>query len=120
MGVTGIPRQGRLRYAKNGVMNVLRHAGILRGAPERAASTRLAMPSDDCFVIAETTGLLEMRADLGEQVRKGQPLAAIHDIERTRAKPMVCRAGIDGIPAGRHFPGLIQIGDCLAVVACRE
>ena len=44
-------------------------------------------------------------------------LERVHDPERSAAAPIQYRARIDGILAGRHFPGLIQSGDCIAVVA---
>ncbi len=48
---------------------------------------------------------------------EGQVLARVHDVERTGAEPAAYRARIGGLLAGRHFPGLIGTGDCLAVVA---
>ena len=40
--------------AKRGIANFLKHAGILSGEPERAASIRLEMPDERCFVVSET------------------------------------------------------------------
>jgi len=103
--------------ARRGVRNLLRHAGILRGEIERAPSVRLDMPDQRCFVTCETTGLLEMRVDLGAEVRAGEVIARVHDVERTGAGAVDFRAGIDGILTGRHFPGLVAIGDVIGVVA---
>jgi len=103
--------------AKRGVANLLRHAGILAGEPETGPTQHLDMPSDDCFVTSESSGLLEVCVDLGETVAAGQVLARVHDVERTGAEPAAYRARIGGLLAGRHFPGLIGTGDCLAVVA---
>ena len=44
-------------------------------------------------------------------------LARVHNIERTGLAPVEYRAKIDGVLAGRHFPGLVKMGDFLAVVA---
>jgi predicted deacylase len=55
--------------------------------------------------------------DLGGEVRAGQVIARVHDVERTGRPATDYRAGIDGVLAGRHFPGLVQPGDSLAVVA---
>jgi N-alpha-acetyl-L-2,4-diaminobutyrate deacetylase len=107
--------------AKRGVANLLRHAGVLTsagaGEPETGPSQHLDMPSDDCFLTSETSGLLEMCIDLGETVDEGQVLARVHDVDRTGTEPIAYRARIGGLLAGRHFPGLIAPGDCLAVVA---
>ena len=103
--------------ARRGVRNLLIHAGILTGEPDRRPSVALDMPSADCYIASEGAGLLEMRVDLGAAVRKGEIVARIHGCDRTGAAPLDYRAKIDGILAGRHFPGLVQPGDTIAVIA---
>jgi N-alpha-acetyl-L-2,4-diaminobutyrate deacetylase len=102
--------------AKRGVANVLKHAGILGGHPEAAASCRLDMPDGDCYVTSETAGLIEYCVDLGDTVRAGDRLARIHDVERTGGTSIDYRAKRDGIFIGRHFPGLIALGDPVGVI----
>jgi N-alpha-acetyl-L-2,4-diaminobutyrate deacetylase len=75
------------------------------------------MPSGDCFAFAEEDGLIETTVDLGEPVEEGQPLARIHPIGRTGIAPQIIKARMSGILAARHFPGLVQAGDCAAVIA---
>ncbi len=102
--------------AARGVRNFLAHAGILAGTPERAPSVRLDTTDARCFVTSESSGLLEMRVDLGEAVSAGEVIAVVHDVERTGTAPVEYRAAIDGILAGRHYPCLTRPGDNLAVV----
>ena len=102
--------------AKRGVANVLQHAGILEGAPEVAASRRLDMPDGDCYVTSETAGLIEYCVDLGDTVRAGDRLARIHEVERTGGAPVDYHARRDGVFIGRHFPGLIALGDPVGVI----
>ncbi|MFL5186687.1 MAG: N(2)-acetyl-L-2,4-diaminobutanoate deacetylase DoeB [Microvirga sp.] len=106
--------------AKRGVMNVLKHAGIVAGTLETRPTCWLDMPSGDCFRFAEDDGLVEVCTDLGDPVRAGDVIARIHPIGRTGQAPAVYRAALDGILAARHFPGLVKTGDCLAVVATVE
>ena len=106
--------------AKRGVANLLRHEGILSGAPEISPTRWLEMPSSDCFGFSSDDGLVEFTKDLGEPVSKGEIVARIHSVGRTGATPAEHRAAIDGLLAGRHFPGLIKAGDCLAVIATAE
>ncbi|MCY1497269.1 N-alpha-acetyl-L-2,4-diaminobutyric acid deacetylase [compost metagenome] len=75
------------------------------------------MPDGDCFVASQHSGLLEMCRDLGEYVAKGDVVARVHDVLRTGSAPVEYRAKRSGILAARHFPGLVQSGDTLAVVA---
>ncbi|WP_145634445.1 N(2)-acetyl-L-2,4-diaminobutanoate deacetylase DoeB [Rhizobium sp. ERR 1071] len=103
--------------AKRGVLNVLKHAGIVAGAPEIEATQWLDMPSSDCFIFSDGDGLFEPLKDLGEKVSRGEIIARIHPIGRTGSEPSDYRAALDGVLAARHFPGLIKTGDCLAVVA---
>lgn len=106
--------------AKRGVMNVLKHAGIVGGTPETRPTRWLDMPSNDCFCFAEDDGLVEPCVDLGDPVRAGDVIARIHPVGRTGQNPADYRAALDGVLAARHFPGLVKTGDCLAVVATVE
>lgn len=106
--------------AITGVRNVLRHAGILAGSVTASGdSIMLDMPGDDCFHFATRDGLMHPLADLGDEVTKGQPIARIWPPDRTGVAPVEVLANMDGIIAARHFPGLVQTGDCLAVLAVR-
>jgi N-alpha-acetyl-L-2,4-diaminobutyrate deacetylase len=75
------------------------------------------MPSADCFTFSESEGLLEPAVDLGAPVREGDVIARIHPIDRLGAEPRDYRAKLGGILVARHFPGLVGIGDSVAVVA---
>jgi N2-acetyl-L-2,4-diaminobutanoate deacetylase len=103
--------------ARRGIRNVLIHSGILRGEMEKAVSIRLDMPSGDCFTFSEHEGLFEICADLGAQVTKGSVIAKVWPVERTGAAPALYHAKMDGIVTARHFPGLIKMGDCMAVLS---
>lgn len=103
--------------AKRGIRNVLIHSGIMQGEMEKAASIMLDMPSGDCFTFCEHEGLFEICADLGAQVTKGSIIAKVWPAERTGAAPALYQAKIDGIVTARHFPGLIKMGDCMAVLS---
>ena len=103
--------------AIRGALNLLRHAGILPGAVQAGPGIMLDMPESDCFHFASRDGLLQPLADLGDMLRTGQPLAQIWPPDRSGVAPETVLAHRDGILAARHFPGLVQSGDCLAVIA---
>lgn len=117
LGGGGTSSAHTVAIARRGVRNLLVEAGILRGEIEPAKSVMLDMPDADCFVASEHGGLLEMCRDLGERLERGEVLARVHDVLRTGAAPVEYRAKRSGILAARHFPGLVQSGDTLAVVA---
>ena len=118
LGGGGTATARSAEIAIRGARNVLRHAGILSGqidCPED--SVMLDMPDGDCFHFATRDGLMHPLADLGDQVRAGQPIAQIWPPDRTGVAPAEVMANRDGVIAARHFPGLIQSGDCVAVIA---
>ncbi len=106
-----------MAIAKRGVRNFLIHAGILEGELEKAPSRRLDMPDGRCFVTAQSSGLVETCADLGDAVSAGMTVARIFDIEHTGRPPISHEAAMDGILIGRRAQGLAVAGDMLAVVA---
>lgn len=117
LGGGGTSRAETVRIARRGVVNLLRHAGIVSGAVDLGPTRWLDMPSGDCFSFAEDDGMIEPMVDLGETVEGGQVIARIHGIARIGAAPQDIEAKMSGILAARHFPGLLKAGDCAAVVA---
>jgi len=113
----GTTTAASVAIAKRGVRNFLRHAGILAGKVDPSKTTWLSMEAEGTFVFCEHAGLVEPHCDLGDKVGVGDPVASVHPIERSGMEPIVYRAEVSGILAGRHFPGLIKIGDNLAVIA---
>ncbi len=116
LGGGGTSSAETVRIAKRGVLNVLRHAGIVAGAIERQPTRWLDMPSGDCFSFAENDGMIETLIDLGEPVQQGQVVARIYEPGRTGAAPQEIRSKMSGILVARHFPGLVKSGDCAAVL----
>lgn len=116
LGGGGSATARSIAIAKKGLRNVLIHAGILHGEMEIGPSQRIDMPDGDCFVFSEHDGLFEPMVDLGTPVRKGQVVSRIWPADRTGQEPYELRAKTSGLLISRHFPGLIQAGDCAAVV----
>ena len=119
LGGGGTSRAETVRIARRGVLNVLRHAGIVAGAVETTRTQWLDMPSADCFSFAEDDGMIETMVDLGEPVEAGQVLSRIHSVGRTGGAPRDIRAKMSGMLAARHFAGLVKAGDCVSVIAAR-
>lgn len=103
--------------AERGVRNLLVHAGIVEGEVQAAPSIMLDMPDDDCFIASEHDGLLEMCRDLGDNISTGEVIARVYDATRSGVAPVEYRAARSGVLAARHFPGLVQCGDTIAVIA---
>ncbi len=117
LGGGGTTTPETLAIARQGVRNFLIHAGILEGVVAPSQSLRLDMPDGRCYVTCRSSGLVAYGVELGQEVREGDLIACVHDLERTGNAPVAYHARRDGILVGRHFPGLVQMGDVLAVVA---
>lgn len=106
-----------LDIASIGCKNVLVHAGILKHDLVLRATRMLEVDSYKNYVIAPSAGMLEMCRDLGEEVHMGNPLAKIIQPGKTGVEPVVINADRNGILMAHHNAGLIEQGDCVAIVA---
>ncbi|MBR8093652.1 N(2)-acetyl-L-2,4-diaminobutanoate deacetylase DoeB [Burkholderia cenocepacia] len=122
LGGGGTSTAASVAIAERGVYGFLAHAGVIAkdvidGSAPRSTTTLLDMPDGSCFTTSEHHGLLEMCRDLGSEVEAGDVLARVHDIDRTGVTPIEYVARRRGLLAARHFPGIVQPGDTIAVVA---
>jgi N-alpha-acetyl-L-2,4-diaminobutyrate deacetylase len=122
LGGGGSATAASVAVAERGVYGLLAHTGVLSKETfdngEKARTTMLLdMPDGSCYTTSEHSGLLEMCRDLGDIVEEGDVLARVYDATRTGTAPVEYRAKRGGLLAARHFPGLVQIGDTVAVVA---
>lgn len=107
-----------IAVAERGVMNILKHFGVVDGAPDIPEPSKLIhTPAGGCFVSARTEGLFEICKDLGETVEAGDLIARVHYLEDPDRAPTPLTAGVAGQIVCRHVPGLIKRGDCAAVIA---
>lgn len=116
LGGGGTATPASVSIARRGARNILIHMGILHEQPVPTPTRWLDMP-EDCFVIAQSDGICEPVLGLGELVAEGDVIARIWSLGQMDRSPVICRAPHAGIMAARHFPGLVQEGDCLAVIA---
>lgn len=103
--------------ARKGLRNLLIHAGILQGERVIAPTRMLSQEDDGCFHFTNHGGLVDFAVTLGQSVAKGDLIARIWDTRLTGTPPHSVFAAMDGILTARHHPGLVQSGDCLAVLA---
>lgn len=119
LGGGGSATRKSVAIADTGIQNFLIHAGILSGEIKQNETIQLDMPGDDCFITSVSSGLLELCFDLGESVSVDDVVGRVYDAERTGAAPIEYKAKMNGIMTARHYPGLIKMGDCVAVLAVK-
>ena len=96
-----------------GVLRVLAACGMVDDPPPASVATRLSRRSK--WVRATGSGILHLQAALGDEVRPGQPLAAIHDAFGKRRGRITAQLG--GLLAGLTQRPLVNRGDAIAHIA---
>lgn len=96
-----------------GVLRVLHHLGV-RGEPELDQPPVLISRTSG-WSRAQRSGILQLDADLGDRVEKGDSLATIHDPFGKRLGSVRTRLG--GIVIGATRSPLVNRGDAVAHVA---
>jgi predicted deacylase len=107
------------RLCQKGLRNVLRHCGVLRGAPEpRQGPARWVQALDrDDYRFAPESGLYENCVELGEDVRRGDILGQVHSLEQPGRAPIPVIAHAAGVLIANRAPSLVAQGDCVACLA---
>jgi N-alpha-acetyl-L-2,4-diaminobutyrate deacetylase len=117
LGGGGTATPHTVTIAERGIQNLLKHLEMIEGEPEPAKTRLMHSPDASYFAVSDDHGILEMLLDLGAEVAEGQAIAQVHHIEKPGTAPVRYRARQSGLLIGRHHPGLIHPGDCLAVIA---
>ena len=116
-GGGGDVNRSSLAMLEGGVRRFLAFAGVLANAPAPAPRKDMRMmevSSLEHYVYANEAGLLEPLADLGAEIKAGDPAARIHFIDNPGREPVTCyfrRSGM--VVCQRHF-GRVERGDCVA------
>ena len=117
VGGTGSTRPWIVDVVDRGVRNMLRHWGALGGQLDGPPSQRIVVPETDPYVVSDTDGLIEWLVELGDPIAAGQPIARVHEPRKLGVEPTEYHATIDGLLAMRHHPGLVKMGDAIAMQA---
>jgi predicted deacylase len=111
------------RLTQSGLRNVLVQLGVLQGEFVTRAGAGLAPPrwvqslSRDDYRFAPESGIYENLVPLGENVAPGQPIGAIHFVERPDREPVLVTAASAGVLLATRAPSLVAQGDCVGCIA---
>jgi N-alpha-acetyl-L-2,4-diaminobutyrate deacetylase len=117
LGGTGTTRPDWAEITFRGVKNVLKEAGVLAGPIETAPTEYLDVPLEGAYITSDSDGLIEWVVALGQPISEGQVIARVHDPVHLGTPPRDYHATMDGILAMRHFPGIVRLGDSIAMQA---
>lgn len=111
------------RIAHDGLVNVLKHLGVLQGTVQTRASFGLeptiltqALEAKN-YLLAPESGIFEICVELGSKVSVDEPLARIHYLERPDREPALIVSPKDGYLLCMRTACKTQQGDCIAVIA---
>ena len=111
------------RIAHDGLVNVLKHLGVLQGTVQTRASLGLeptvltqALEAKN-YLLAPESGIFEICVELGSKVLVDEPLARIHYLERPDREPTLIVSPKEGYLLCMRTACKTQQGDCIAVIA---
>lgn len=116
LGGSGTTSVHSLDVAERGVRRVLKHLGSAPDIEVRddLPPTRIMeVGGFDYYVYSPDYGIWEPLADLGDNVKAGQPAAAVYSQETPWREPVLTNFNHDGKIICRRVPGPVHRGDCL-------
>ena len=116
----GLVGQEALAICRRGIRNVLKHAGVLKGAPDMPAEANarvLKVPGSAGYILSDDDGVFEPISELGIEVKAGDIAGRIHFLRSPAREPVILRHPIDGIVFAKRQPGRVRPGNCCFVLA---
>ena len=99
---------------RRGIINLLRHLGILPGAPEVDAPPREIIGRADADVIAPVGGVFRPLVEPGTVVTVGTPIARITDFRGALLHELTSPR--DGVVLSMRSRSAVEPGDSIALV----
>lgn len=115
-------REG-VRHAEVGILNTLRHYGMLEGPLERARPEGSHRPriiratNLEDYVPSPISGIYEPVTDPGQWVEAGQLVGRLYDFDYAASAPLEIRAHRDGWLLAAPFAAAVPKGQTIMVVA---
>ncbi|MGV1756580.1 succinylglutamate desuccinylase/aspartoacylase family protein [Rhizobium sp. A22-96] len=116
----GLVSQDALAICRRGIRNVLKHAGVLKGAPDMPAEANarvLKVPGSQGYILSDDDGVFEPISELGTEVKAGDVAGRIHFLRSPAREPVILHHPIDGIVFAKRQPGRVRPGNCCFVLA---
>lgn len=106
-----------LKIASQGLPRALHAFGVLNEVPAGVGAPTspryLEIKGEEHYVYAYDTGVYEPLVALGDEVRAGDPAAAVHFPETPWSEPVIEHFKGEGVVVCKRIPGRCERGDCL-------
>ena len=118
LGGGGFVSPRTLSIAENGILNILRHFGIMPNIDTTVPKTRfMETPEKGGYLMSPNAGLYEPLIELGEQVNKGQIIGRLHSLTEIDFPATEITSKIKGILVMRACRAPVKHWDTIAVIA---
>ena len=108
LGGGAVLARDALAIGWEGTLNLLRHAGALRGAPAPTRTALLHTPNRASFVMATIDGLFEPAADVGAEVEAGAAAGRIWPVDDLAREPVTLRFAAGGTVLARRTMPMVD------------
>lgn len=99
---------------RTGLKRLLGHLGITPKSPAEPIEPQLIdVRPEECYVLAETEGLFEPLAQLGDDIAAGAPVGRLHRYDK---EPLPVRAHTGGVVMARRSLARSATGDWLYII----
>ena len=111
-----------VRITERGVLNLLKHLGVMEGDPVRpedegeAPSRYVDIEDLKSYVMAPDDGLYEPFIELGDSVESGQAIGQVHFQHHIEREPWVVHTERSGFLLCKRPPGRVARGDNIAII----
>jgi predicted deacylase len=116
LGGSGTTSVFSLKVAEQGVRRVLKHLEVVPECevePSTEPTRLMEVPGLDYYTYSPDYGIWELLADLGDEVKAGQPATSVFCPETPWREPTTTHFDHDGLIICRRVPGPVHRGDCL-------
>lgn len=113
LGGAGMVTRETLGVTERGVLNVLRHLGVLSGTAEPRSTRIMQVIRAAHYVYSPDPGLFEPLAELGDGVKQGQLAGRVHFPETPWREPTPVHFLGDGLVVCKRVPARVERGDCV-------
>ena len=112
LGGSGALTKGLVKLAGDGLLRSLHHIGVITQSPAPIDVAQRTF-AEEGSLFASEPGVYEPLADPGEDIRKGQPAALIHQTETPGRAPIELFFENDGVILAKRQGARVMRGDCL-------
>lgn len=105
-----------IRAGVKGVMNVMRHLGMMPASKKRKKSPEILVAKSSQWIRTPQSGILRAIAPLGAKVSKGETIGWVADPYGEREEKVV--TNVSGIIVGKTNLPLVHEGEALFNIAC--